>query len=216
MLQRTRSANIGAAAVAACLGALALVGAQRTARAQGLNLGFDLGAATRSSTPSLGTGVAAGAHAEYKIIPMLSVGAYFLHYDLPIEGAPNTVQPVSFNTFGGRVRFTLPLPKPEFRPYAYLGMGRVGTRYPAHVQMASLSTGGPGINTVSEVDGRFVEVPIGLGFAYQLFKAAQVFGELALRPGFAFAGGAHEPPAAWDQTKMGFTALAGAALDFDL
>ncbi|MCU0691663.1 MAG: outer membrane beta-barrel protein [Polyangiaceae bacterium] len=182
-----------------CVAAAAVSVAANHASAQ-VNAGLEGGVAYRFATPSLTPGLAYGAHAEGKPIPILSVGAYYLAYDLGIDGAPSTVSSVAFRSFGGRVRFTLPLPGSNFRPFAYAGVGYVSVSYPM-------------LSEVVERDGHFVELPIGLGVGYKLAKLVELTADVALRPGFGFGGDAYDGPQKYDESNVGLAAMLGAAVD---
>lgn len=188
-----------------------MFGAEQTAQAQ-LNAGAEVGLAYRSSDPKLKPGMAAGAHAEYKLIPMLALGPYFLWYDLAPEGS-NINSNSTFVTWGGRLRFTLPLPGSKFRPYAFAGLGRTGVTYPGEL----VTTGMYGSARTADVtrrSGWFLEMPIGLGLGYQVVRFAQISADFALRQGFNFKGDAYEGNDPLGKPKTGFTVMAGAALDF--
>lgn len=178
-----------------------------------VNAGVDGGFAYRSSTPKLNMGMAYGAHLAVKPIEMVSVGAYYLGYDLGLDGAPNTVKDAAFRSYGGRVRFTLPIPESDFRPYGYVGMGYVSVSYPVSATSFDASTpAGVGVDFV-EADGHFVEVPIGLGVGYKLAKLFELSLDFAIRPGFGFGGSAYDAGSGYDESKIGFTGLLGASVD---
>lgn len=177
-----------------------------------LNLGPEIGVGYRSSSPKLNPGFAVGAHIEYKLIPMLALGPYVLWYDLPPD-AENIQSKASFTAIGGRLRFMLPLPGSSFRPYAFLGLGRVGTTYPGQMATQMTLTSAPAA-TLSNRDGWFLEAPIGLGLAWQAARVLQLSADFALRPGFNFKGDAFKGTNPVDEPKMGFSFLVGIALDF--
>jgi hypothetical protein len=197
--------------VAAGLGAAVFFGAEQRAQAQ-VNVGGEIGMAYRSSEPKLNPGIAAGVHAEYKLIPMLSLGAYFLYYELSPDQTIITPS-AQFTTVGGRLRFTLPLPGSKFRPYAFAGLGRTGTTYPGEMSLSG-PYASPRTAEFTRRSGWFLEMPIGLGLGYQVARIAQISADFALRPGFNFKGDAFDGPNPVDQPKMGFSVLLGAALDF--
>lgn len=194
------------------VGGLVWFGAERDAQAQ-VNAGVDGGVAYRSSTPKLNLGWAYGAHAEVKPLEVLSIGAYYLGYDLPLDGAPNTVKDAGFRSLGGRARFTLPLPDSNFRPYGYLGFGYVWTSYP--VEDTGFNPDIMGNTPVGFIqrDGHFLEVPLGIGLGYKIGGIFELSADIALRPGFGFGGDAYEGPYPVDETKIGLTGLIGASID---
>lgn len=193
-------------------GSIVSLGAERDAHAQ-VNVGVDGGFAYRSSTPKLDLGLAYGAHAAFKPIDMLSIGAYYVGYDLGLDGAPNTVKDAAFHAWGGRVRFTMPLPDSNFRPYGYLGMGYVSASYP--VEDTGFTPDAMGNVPVGfiERDGHFIEVPIGLGAGYKAGKLFELSLDFALRPGFGFGGDAYEGDQSVDDTNIGLTGMLGVSID---
>lgn len=197
--------------VAGALGAALALGAG-TGQAQ-VNAGAELGLAYRASTPKLSPGFAAGAHLEVKLVPMVSLGGYFLWYGLQSD-LPGVNSSAAFTSVGGRVRFHLPLPDSNFRPYAFVGLGRVAVSYPGEFSLAPDMYAAQTTANVQKRDGWFLEVPIGLGVAYKIASIAQVFVDFAFRPGFNFKGDAHAGPYAIDEPKTGLSVLAGGALDF--
>jgi hypothetical protein len=208
---RSCRTKLGATLLAGGLGAAVFFGAEQRAQAQ-INMGAEVGVAYRSSEPKLNPGFAGGVHAEYKLVPMLALGAYFLYYELSPDQAAITPS-ASFTTVGGRLRFTLPLPGSAFRPYAFAGLGRTGTVYPGEMNTTNMY-GSPRTVDFTRRSGWFLEMPIGLGLGYQVGRIAQISADFALRPGFNFNGDAFNGPNPVDQPKMGFTVLIGAALDF--
>ena len=193
-------------------GSVMWLGAEREANAQ-VNAGVDGGFAYRSSTPNLDLGWAYGAHLAYKPIEMVSIGAYYVGYDLGLDGTPNTVKDAAFRSWGGRVRFTLPIPDSNFRPYGYLGFGYVSTSYPVEDTGFDPNTMGDVSIGFIERDGHFLEVPIGLGAGYKVAKLLELSLDFALRPGFGFGGDAYEGDQAVDETKIGLTGLFGVSVD---
>jgi hypothetical protein len=207
----TMSMKVQAGLVAGALGAALVLSAARS-EAQ-INVGPDLGVAYRSSEPKLNAGFAAGAHLEAKLVPMVSLGGYFLWYGLKTD-FPGINSSTAFTTVGGRVRFHLPLPDSNFRPYAFIGLGRVAVSYPGEYALNTVPYATPRSASFAKREGWFLEVPIGLGAAYKVASIAQVFLDFAFRPGFNFKGDAYTGTNPVDEPKMGLTVLAGGALDF--
>lgn len=212
VIMHARRFNLGAALVASSIGAAFLFGYAAQAQAQ-VRAGVDGGMAYRSSNPKLDPGLAAGAHAELKLVPMLSVGAYYLWYSLNPSDEIAGVANASFHTWGGRVRFTLPLPGSNFRPFAYAGLGRTGVSYPGEFSAQPAYAASPIAADITKREGWFLETPIGLGLGYQVLRIVQLSADFALRPGFSFKGDAYEGEKAFDKPTMGFSFLLGAAID---
>ena len=191
--------------------AVAMVLATAPANAQ-VNAGVEGGLAARNGSPSLDPGLAWGAHLAVKPLPILSVGAYYLGYNMALEGAPATAHKVAFNTLGGKIRLTIPLPVSDLRPYGYVGFGRVGVTYPVEAtvlvdQTSTVPT------SLTPRDGHFLEAPVGLGLGYKTARIIELSLDLAIRPSFGFAGDAYEGPSGYDKTTMGYTGMLGAAID---
>lgn len=212
VIMHARRFNLGAALVASGIGAAVLFGYSSQAQAQ-IRAGVEGGMAYRSSTPKLDPGLAAGAHAEIKLVPMLSVGPYFLWYTLNPSDAGAGVANAAFHTWGGRVRFTLPLPGSSFRPFAYAGLGRTGVSYPGEFVSQPAYTSTPVAADITKREGWFLEAPLGLGLGYQVLRIVQLSADFALRPGFSFKGDAYEGSKGYDKPTMGFSCLLGAAID---
>jgi hypothetical protein len=188
----------------------ALLAVSSGAQAQ-VNLGPELGVAYRSSDPKLNPGFAVGARAEYKLVPMLAVGAYVLWYELG-EDIPDIHSNTSFTAVGGRMRFMLPLPGSSFSPYAFAGLGYVRASYPEEFSVKPTMSTTPTAE-LTKHDGWFLEVPIGLGLAWKPFKVVQLSVDYALRPGFNYKGSAYEGAHPCND-KIGMSLLFGVALDF--
>lgn len=212
VIMHARRFNLGAALVASGIGAAFLFGFSGQAQAQ-VRAGVEAGMAYRSSQPKHDPGLAAGAHAEFKLVPMLSVGPYFLWYSLNPSDQAAGVANTAFHTWGGRVRFTLPLPGSSFRPFAYAGLGRTGVSYAGELALSPAYTSGPVAADVTKREGWFLEAPIGLGLGYQVLRIVQFSADFALRPAFSFNGDAYEGSQAYDKPKMGLSFLLGAAID---
>jgi len=212
VIMHARRFNLGAALVASGIAAAFLFGSAGEAQAQ-IRAGVEGGMAYRSSDPKLDPGMAAGAHAEIKLVPMLSIGPYFLWYSLNPKDSVAGVANTAFHTWGGRVRFTLPLPGSSFRPFAYAGLGRTGVSYPGEFATQAAYTASPIAADITKREGWFLEVPIGLGLGYQILRVVQLSADFALRPGFSFKGEAYEGDKAYDKPTMGLSFLLGAAID---
>lgn len=196
---------------AAFASALVIMSGSSDANAQ-FNGGLEGGIAARTGTPSLQPGLAWGVHASVSPVPVLSVGAYYLGYNMTVDGAPATAHKAAFDSFGGKLRLTLPLPASDFRPYGYLGFGRVNASYPVEtVPLVDDTSGIPA--TLLPRKGHFYELPVGLGLGYKTAKILELSIDFGVRPSFGFGGDAYDGPAAYDKTKLGFTGMLGVALD---
>ncbi|HKQ68377.1 MAG TPA: outer membrane beta-barrel protein, partial [Polyangiaceae bacterium] len=133
-----------------------------------LTVGPEVGIVKRSADApaNLKLGVAYGARAEVSLLPLINFGPYYLHYQLGVD-APSGADAV-FNVVGLRARLTLPVPG-TIKPYAFAGAGYTWVNYTA---------GGAG-----DQGGRFLEIPIGVGVAYQVLEIFQFSLDGALRPG---------------------------------
>ena len=157
-------ARIGVALTAA----LALGSAE--ARAD-VNAGVWGGVGQRiSETPSLAPGVALGAHGEISLVPFVRIGVQYLFEAVdPIEPEGDAT---FVHAFGPRVRGMLPIPGTDFLPFLELGFGVAIAQYDA-------------------ATGAFLEVPIGLGIAWELEALVQIALAGHARPSFAGFGAAY-------------------------
>lgn len=197
----------------ALLGACALLFPQD---ASALNAGIEYGIVKRNADNpynfKLGTGF--GAHLELSLLPILNIGPYYLHYELGNpERSSSTTHDSTFDTLGLRARFMLPLPSSRFRPYAYAGIGHTWIRYPSfpiafEVNNPAMRTGG-----FETRAGRFYEIPIGIGSAYEIAKIFHLSADFAIRPGMGFGGEAYEKSPPYNEPKWGYSLMLGAALD---
>jgi opacity protein-like surface antigen len=201
-----------ALATALVVGTLVWTGAQNDAHAQ-VNAGIDGGFAYRSSTPKLNLGWAYGAHAEAKPVDTLAIGAYYLVYDLPVDGTPNTVKSAGFRSLGGRARFTLPIPDSNLQPYGYLGLGYVWATYPVEDSGFNPDIMGNVPVQFIQRDGHYLEIPIGIGLGYKIGNFFMLSADISLRPGVGFGGDAYKGHSPVDETKIGMTGLIGASMD---
>lgn len=198
---------------AGLLGAAAVLA---PAQAFALNGGIEYGLVKRNADDphnfKLGTGW--GAHLEAAILPVLNFGPYFLHYELASpERSSSTTHDSSFDTLGLRARFMLPLPSSRFQPYAYAGFGYTWVRYPSfpvafEVNNPAMRTGG-----FERRKGRFYEIPVGLGVAYEIAKIVHLSGDFAIRPGVGFGGEAYDKLPSYSEPKWGYSLMLGAALN---
>jgi hypothetical protein len=169
---------------------LGSVGFSRSAHAF-INAGVEVGGFKRDTTK---IGVGYGLHAELTLLPFVHVGPYFLHYQLAADDAfvPNDA---AFNTLGLRARLVLPLPI-STKPYAYIGAG-----------YSTESVGLP----LGDRGGHFVEIPVGVGIAFDVLPLLQGSLDFAYRPGTAFGGNLYD--AGVPKPTNGFSVMLGIALD---
>lgn len=186
-------------------------------RASALNVGVEYGLVKRNADDpynfKLGTGW--GAHLEAAVLPILNIGPYYLHYELASpERATSLTHDALFDVLGLRARFMLPIPGSNFRPYAYTGVGYTWLRYPSYpvafeVNNPAMRTGG-----FERRKGRFYEIPIGVGVAYEIAGLLHVSGDFAARPAMGFGGEAYDRMPTYSEPKWGFSLMLGAALNF--
>ena len=188
MISRHRS-SIRLALPAAAAAAILLFSHRASAF---INVGGEVGLFDRSAPApnDLELGLGYGLHGEIGLLPFITVGPYYLHYQL--SGSPGAI----FNVLGARARLTLPLPVIE--PYGYVGVGYTWVSYDTPL---------PG-----DFTGNFVEIPLGVGVAYSIIPLLKGSLDFAYRPGSGFAGSAYD---FWGITKPtgGFSVLLGIALD---
>ncbi len=202
----------GAAWMMGVAAGLAMLLASGQSQAQ-VNVGIDGGMVARTSTPGLKPGLAWGLHAGVKPISVLMISGYYLGYSMGMDGLPATAHNVSFDSFGGNLRFTLPLPESNFRPYAYAGLGYVRTSYPVETVVLNYAATSGVPFGLQPREGHFLELPVGLGLGYKAAKIVLLSLDLALRPSFGFEGDAYKGASPVDETKLGFTGLLGASFD---
>jgi opacity protein-like surface antigen len=165
-----------------------------------VNVGAEAGLVKRTadSPNNLKLGVGYGVHGELDLLPLIKVGPYLLHYELSgaddVVGVPDAV----FTVLGLRARLMLPVPGPV-KPYAYVGAGYTWVNYNY-----------PVIDTRS---GRFIEIPIGVGAAYEPLPLLQISLDVAYRPAASFGGAAYESPLAISHPASGYSVLLGAAVN---
>jgi hypothetical protein len=176
------------------------------ARALG-SAGIDAGIAQRATdyNNNLPAVAAFGAHAEVDLGPLFRLGPYFLHYELPSNHNIYIYLPTdkeyvyyekgTFNSFGLRARFILPVPGP-IKPHASVGLGK--TWYTHH------------LGNVFQVSHAFLEIPVGIGASYEVMDRLSVSLDAAYRPAVLFVGSDDDG----HQASTGTSFLLGASLAF--
>jgi hypothetical protein len=156
-----------------------------------INVGVEVGGFKRSAdAPSnLKLGVGYGLHAELGLLPLITAGPYYVHYELSADNPLGS--DAIFNTLGLRARLMLPIPG-SYKPYAYVGAGYAWVGY------GSLS-------------GRFIEIPIGVGIAFEPLPLLQFSLDAAYRPGTSFGGDAFDRGVRTPDS--GYSVTLGVALD---
>lgn len=157
-----------------------------------INAGVEVGVVKRYASPPLDLALGYGLHGEIGLLPFITLGPYFLHYE------PSGW---TFNVVGGRARLTLPLPVLE--PYAYVGVGYT---------WASVDTPLAGAVPGVDLTGHFVEIPIGFGVQYSIIPIFKGSLDFAYRPGSGFGGNIYEVGGV-DKPIGGFSLMLGIALD---
>jgi len=117
-----------------------------------------------------------------------------VQFDSSIAGAGAV-----FNTLGLRARVMLPVPG-SFKPYAYIGAGYTWVGYTYKFPSAGDQT------------GRFIEIPIGVGAAYEVLPLLQLSLDVAYRPGSSFGGAAYDNGLI-SKPSSGYSVLLGAAVN---
>lgn len=192
----------------ALAGALAVTTIEHPAAALGANLGVEGGVGTRTN---MEWGPMIGAHLELRPIQGLLVGAYVT--DLLVDPTqPANDQTASFVSIGGRIRYIQSV-APRVRIYGMVGLGYVIADYPPYVIPRPSTTDA----TQPEIEvrkGNFLEIPVGAGAAFNVFKATDLTLNLAWRPGVAFRGAAYEGPSPYAKPTHGFSATLGLSFFF--
>lgn len=197
----------------AALGAAALLAPES---AFALNGGVEYGFVKRSADApyDFNLGMGWGAHLEASLLPILNLGPYYLHYELASPGrATSTTHDSAFDTLGLRARFLLPLPSSRFVPYAYAGFGYTWIRYPTFPIAFDVSNPAMRLGGLENRSGRFYEIPIGAGIAYELAKILHASLDFAVRPAMGFGGAAYDSSPSYSEPKWGFSLMLGAALN---
>ena len=163
-----------------------------------VNVGAEAGIIKRSanSPNNLKLGFGYGLHGEVDLLPLLKIGPYYLHYELPSDDRPLPgARDAAFNTLGLRARVMLPVPG-NYKPYAFAGLGYTWVNY----------------STPTDALGHFWEVPIGVGVAYEVIPLLQISLDVAYRPGMSFGGTAFDS-ANISHPTSGYSVLLGAAIN---
>jgi opacity protein-like surface antigen len=164
-----------------------------------VNVGAEAGLVKRTadSPNNLKLGVGYGVHAELDLLPLLKIGPYLLHYELSgaddLVGSPDA----AFTALGLRARLMLPVPG-SIKPYAYVGAGYTWVTYTYPV--------------IDDRAGRFVEIPIGVGAAFEPLPLLQISLDVAYRPATSFGGVAYSTPSI-THPGTGYSALLGVAVN---
>ncbi len=206
---KTRGKRTCAAAALATAASIACC-APRSAAAAGdpvLEIGADVGVARRGiATPGYDPGLAVGVGVEGALLPFLFVGPYFLHDAIEPDTSPSS----AFNTFGGRVRLTLP--KAGLKPYALAGLGITFVEY-GDSEPLGVFEEAPSLPR----HAHFFETPVGAGLAYDFGHVAEIGAHFAVRPAFGYSGDRPPPPmveAPIGSPYTGWSLMGGAALLF--
>lgn len=181
-----------------------------------VDTGVAAGVVGRSADAPYGlkAGLGLQLHADAVLAPFLSVGPYWLHDEHGVSGAEPRAPSVDFDTVGVRARAFLPLPRYALRPFVQLGVGYAWTSY--SVPLASdpdhpaARTGG-----LQAAGGHFVEIPLGLGLAWDVARVVALSADFAVRPATSFGGTAYGPidgATSPTEPKLGWSFLLGAAL----
>lgn len=126
------------------------------------------------------TGWAVGVHAEANLGPLVRIGPYYLHYDLPsndryiyFPDGPGAFSGGSLHALGARVLFVLPIAG-DIKPYAFAGLGNTWLTY--HLSPTHKTT------------GFFVEAPLGIGVTYDVVERFSISLDGAFRPAIFWGG----------------------------
>ena len=184
--------------------------------ASALNGGVEAGVVKRNADDphNFKLGFGWGAHLEVSLLPILNLGPYYLHYELAPSGpGSSATHDGTFDTVGLRARVFIPIPDSNWRPYAYAVIGHTWVQYPSFevafdVNNPAMRTGG-----FEARRGRFWEVPVGIGVAYEVIRILHLSADVAVRPGMSFGGDAYELTPPYSEPKWGYSVLLGAAID---
>jgi len=111
---------------------------------------------TADDPNNLKWGLGWGAHAELAMLPLLKLGPYYLHYELPgADLSSSTTEDAAFNVLGLRARILLPIPGSNIRPYGFVGLGSEDANGDAGVSVVE-AAGDPGLiaDDEDEIPGR--------------------------------------------------------------
>jgi opacity protein-like surface antigen len=165
-----------------------------------VNVGAEAGVFKRSADApnNLKLGFGYGLHGEITFFPLIKVGPYFVHYEL--SGDNPLGSDATFNTLGLRARLMLPIPG-SIKPYGYVGAGYTWMSY-----------GPPRFSDLNNpASARFIEIPIGLGLAYEPLPLLQISLDAAYRPGVSFGGNAFDLGV--KTPDSGYSVMLGVAID---
>lgn len=168
-------------------------------------------------------------HAEIAFIPsILMVGPYF-GMQTAVPEIPNATSPrsVDFRSMGARAKVRLPLGGPII-PYGLIGVGWVHGNFPdQQVPLCTTVSGQQvcaGQTTMPSATANFVEIPVGVGLAFQLADEVALTIEGDWRPTVGYKNDAYEQAIAKAQATgttqppppgrngWAFSAMAGIAL----
>lgn len=199
-------------AAAATATALALVATSRPAHAL-VDLGAEVGVVTRSADApdALKAGAGFGAHLELSLLPLVQVGAYYLHDQHALSDATSTAPDVTFDTAGARARLVLPIPGSSLHPYGWVGVGYGRASYPG--ELGGVASGSA--SSTTSIDprlGHFIETPVGLGLAYDTLAVLRLTAEAAYRHASSFGGSAYADEPTLTAPKSAISVLLGLSL----
>jgi hypothetical protein len=198
--RNSRRAKALHAVAALSVAALVLLAPRRAFAVVGAGVEGGLIKRSASEPGNLKLGFAWGVHAELSLIPLISLGPYYLHYSLNAADEPNPLAgDAVFNVFGLRARLTLPIPG-STKPYAFAGIGYAWDNY----------TNDLGLDR----SGHFFETPLGLGVAYEALEIFRFSLDFALRPAFGFGGGVYDDAPVVQKPTGGWSLLLGFGLNF--
>ena len=146
-----------------------------------------------SGNPDAGFGPVAEIHAHVALLPMLRVGAYVEHDISPISG----VSKRQITSGGLRAKWLPPFVRTDkYYTWAFVGVGYAGVYMPSfHTQVPSSSDPTRVVDgSIGGSTGSFIEMPLGVGFAYKLRKPWELTVELGSRIGFFHGGAAYDGP----------------------
>jgi hypothetical protein len=197
---RTLFASRVFALFAACAASAAALLYSAPAEAQlHVDVGAEVGVMKRflggrlSGNPDAGFGPVAEIHAHVAVLPMLRAGVYLEHDISPISG----VSARQITAGGLRAKWLPPFVRTDqYYTWLYFGLGYAGVYMPSfHTQVPSSSDPTRLVDaSIGGSTGGFVDVPIGVGFAYKLRKPWELTVELGTRLGFFHGGAAYDGP----------------------
>lgn len=146
-----------------------------------------------SGNPDASFGPAAEIHAHVALLPMLRAGVYVEHDISPIHGVSSR----QITAAGLRAKWLPPFVRAEqYYTWAYAGVGYAGVYMPSfHTQVPSASDPTRFVDgSIGASTGSYIEVPLGIGFAYKLRKPWELTVALGTRLGFFHGGAAYDGP----------------------